>query len=197
MSLERFTHDTYVIRKKFFKIFGEDFQLFDPRGDLVLFSKLKAFRLKEDIRLYEDESMGKELLAIKARGVIDFSMGYDVIDSETGGHVGVLKRKGFKSMLRDEWIVCDPEENEIGSLREDSQVKALVRRFVEVAAFFMPQKYHLEIDGQRVAEFTQGMNPIIQRLTLDFTPDTDNRLDPRLGIAAGVLIAAIEGRQSE
>ena len=197
MSLERFTHDTYVIRKKFFKIFGEDFQLFDPAGNLVLFSKLKAFRLKEDIRLFEDESMSKEVLAIKARGVIDFSMGYDVVDSETGGHVGVLKRKGFKSMLRDEWIVCDPDEHEIGLLREDSQIKALVRRFVEIAAFFMPQKYHLEMDGQRVAEFTQGMNPIIQRLTLDFTADTENRLDPRLGIAAGVLIAAIEGRQSE
>ena len=197
MSLERFAHDTYVIRKKFFKIFGEDFQLFDPAGNLVLFSKLKAFRLKEDIRLFEDESMGKEVLAIKARGVIDFSMGYDVVDSETGGHVGVLKRKGFKSMLRDEWIVCDPEENEIGLLREDSQVKAIVRRFVEIAALFMPQKYHLERDGQRVAEFTQGMNPIIQRLTLDFTADTENRLDPRLGIAAGVLLAAIEGRQSE
>ena len=197
MSVERFAHDTYVIRKKFFKIFGEDFQIFDPTGSLVLFSKLKAFKLREDIRLYEDESMAKELLTISARGVIDFSMGYDVVDSETGATVGVLKRKGFKSMLRDEWIVCDAEERELGLLREDSQLKALVRRFIEIVALFMPQTYHLEIDGRRVAEFRQGINPIVQRLTLDFTADTENRLDPRLGIAAGILISAIEGRQSE
>ena len=197
MSIERFGHDRYVIRKKFLKLFGEDFEIFDPDENLVLFSKLKAFKLKEDIRLYEDKSMAKELLSIQARGVIDFSMGYDVVDVETGARVGVLMRKGFKSLLRDQWIVCDAEENEIGLLQEESQLKALVRRFVELAAMLMPQKYHLDIAGGRVAEFTQGFNPFVQRLHLDFTPDTDNRLDPRLGLAAGVLIAAIEGREGE
>ena len=207
MSLDRLSHDRYVIRKKFFKLFGEDFKVFDADDNLVLFSKLKAFRLKEDIRLWADESMGEELLSIQARGVIDFSMGYDVVDSQTGARVGVLKRKGFKSMLRDEWVVFDGDEQEIGLLREDSQIKALLRRVLGDLALIMPQKYHLEMGGgehaggtgggPRVAEFTQGFNPFVQRLTLDFSPDTQGQLDPRLGIAAGVLIAAIEGRQGE
>jgi hypothetical protein len=32
-------------------------------------------------------------------------------------------------------------------------------------------------------------------LNLDFTMDTAQQLDRRLGIAAGILLAAIEGRQ--
>jgi hypothetical protein len=32
-------------------------------------------------------------------------------------------------------------------------------------------------------------------MTLDFSPDPQRRLDRRLGIAAGVLLCAIEGKQ--
>jgi len=192
----RFAHDQYVVRKTFFKIFGEDFQIFGPDGELVLYSKLKAFKFKEDIRLWSDKSKSNELMSIKARGVIDFSMGYDVVDSQTGAHVGALKRKGFKSMLRDEWVICDSEDVEIGLIREESQFKALVRRIIDIP-FLMPQKYDVLMSDEPVATFKQGINPFVQRLRLDFSGDTQNLLDPRLGIAAGVLIAAIEGRQSE
>jgi hypothetical protein len=35
----------------------------------------------------------------------------------------------------------------------------------------------------------------VSKVTLDFRPDTSRLLDRRLGIAAGILLLAIEGKQ--
>ena len=51
------------------------------------------------------------------------------------------------------------------------------------------------IGGTSVAEFKQNFNPFVTKLTLDFSPDRHQKLDRRLGIAAGVLLCAIEGKQ--
>src|SRR6478672_8111123 len=104
---ERFGHAQYVVRKKVFKVFGAAFHVYDTAGSVVLYSKQKAFKLKEDIRLYTDESMGSELLTIQARQIIDFSAAYDVVDAVTRQKLGALKRKGWSSLVRDSWLVMD------------------------------------------------------------------------------------------
>src|SRR5687767_730093 len=188
---KRFGHDRYTVRRKVFKLLGAAFHVYDAQQNLVLYSKQKAFKLKEDIRLYSDESMGTELISIAARSIIDFSAAYDVIDSQARQKVGALKRKGFSSMLRDEWVIMDARDNPIGTLREDSMTAALVRRFVEAAAFFFPQKFHAEVGGQTVCTFQQNFNPFVRKLEIDFSQDANCVLDRRLGIAAAVLLAAI------
>ena len=60
---------------------------------------------------------------------------------------------------------------------------------------FVPQKFVGTIQGQPVCEFRQHFNPIVQKITLDFSIDTSGLLDRRLGLAAAVLLCAIEGRQ--
>jgi len=190
----RFQHQTYMIRRKFFKLFGAAFHVYDPNGEVAFYSKQKAFRLKEDIRLYGDESAAEEVLTIHARSWLDFAAAYDVIDTQTGQKVGALKRRGFKSMVRDEWILMDADDQDIGLIQEESQVLALVRRFVPYGDF-IPQKYLGTVQGQPVCEFRQHFNPIIQKITLDFSLDTANLLDRRLGLAAAILLSAIEERQ--
>ena len=191
----RFQHSSYLVRTKVFKLLGAAFHIYDPAGNVVLYSKQKAFKLKEDIRLYSDESMGVELLTISARTIIDFSAAYDVFDSQKRQKIGALKRKGWSSMLRDEWIVMDASDREIGLIKEDSMVAALVRRFVDAAAFFFPQKFHFEVGGATLVTFQQNFNPIVKKLTVDFSYDQNRVLDPRLGLATAVLLAAIEGKQ--
>ena len=143
MLASRFLDNTYLVRRKVLKLFGGAFHVYDASGDVVLFANMKAFKLKEDIRLYASEDMQIELLFIKARRVIDISSEYDVTDSQTGQRVGVLKRKGLKSMVRDEWIFMDPLDQPIGSIREDSTAMALIRRFIPFANL-IPQQYNGE-----------------------------------------------------
>ena len=190
----RFQHQTYLIRRKFFQIFGASFHVYGPNGELVFYSKQKAFKLREDIRLYGDESANEEVLTIHARSWLDFAAAYDVVDTQTGEKVGALKRRGFTSMVRDEWTFMNADDQDIGTIKEDSAVLALVRRFVPYGDF-IPQKYAGTVQGQPVCEFRQHFNPIIQKITLDFTLDNGNLLDRRLGLAAAILLSAIEQRQ--
>src|SRR6202011_3447124 len=71
--------NSYVIRRKFFKLLGEGFYIYDAPGNLAFYSDMKAFRLRDDIRLYTDSDMRQELLSIRARQMIDFSGTFDVV----------------------------------------------------------------------------------------------------------------------
>jgi len=186
--------DRFELKRQFFKLIGANFRVFDATGNLVLFSHQKGFRLKEDIRIYADESGTREVLNIRARQIFDFQAAYDVVDSASGQKIGALKRKGWASIIRDEWIVMDANDAEVGKVVEDSQLMALLRRF---ASNLIPQNYDLLLnDGTRVADFRQHFNPFVYWLTIDFSMDPQQRLDPRLKFAAGILLAAVEGRQA-
>lgn len=187
-----FSSPTYLVRRKVFTLAGAAFHIFDGEGRLVLFSKLKAFRLKEDIRLFTGEDMREELLAIRARKVLDISATYDVTDSRTGEKVGAVQRKGLRSVLRDEWVLRDATDREIGTVREDSVGLALLRRFL---TNLVPQSFDVEVAGQKVATVRQNFNPFVLKLAVDFSGDRAGLLDRRLGLAAVVLLCAIEGRQ--
>jgi uncharacterized protein YxjI len=188
-----FYHESYLLRRQVFKLFGAAFHFYDPSGGIAFYSKQKAFKLKEDIRLYTGEDMQTEVLSIQARQVIDFSAAYDVIDSASGMKVGALRRKGMRSILQDEWIILDAQDMALGFIKEDSMTLALIRRFL---TNLVPQKYHGEMQGQPVCFFKQNFNPFVLKLQLDFSMDTNRLLDRRLGIAAAVLLCAIEGRQN-
>lgn len=182
----------YRIRRKVLTIFGAKFHIFGPDGSVIGFSKQKAFKLKEDIRIYTDESEQNERLIIKARSIVDFSAAYDVIEPGDGSKIGALRRKGLKSILRDTWELLDNEDHVIGNINEDSLLLATIRRWL---ANFIPQSYALTIpNGTVIATYRQGWNPFVFNLTMTITPGHDE-IDPRLILAGGILLAAIEGRE--
>ena len=188
-----FEYRTYLLKRQVFALTGK-FRFYDPSGRQVLFSEQKMFRLREDIRVYTDENKQQEVLMIKARQIIDFAAAYDVVDSATGEKVGVLRRKGWSSILRDEWEVLNAQDQPIGSLFEDSMGLALLRRLL--LGSLLPQNYDLTLGQTRVADLKQRFNLFRYELDLDMSMDAARQLDPRLGIAAAILLAAIEGRQN-
>ena len=187
-----FQFPTYLLKRQAIALTGK-FRVYDPAGRLVMFSEQKMFRLREDIRVYDSEDKSREVLSIKARQIMDFSAAYDVVDTEMNQKVGVLRRKGLRSILRDEWEVLDANDRLIGQLFEDSIPLALLRRLV--LGSWLPQNYDLTVGETRVADLKQNFNLFRYELNLDFSMDTINRLDRRVGIAAGILLAAVEGKQ--
>jgi uncharacterized protein YxjI len=190
-----FAHDRFTARRKVMTLFSPQFHFYDEHENMIGYLKQKAFKLKEDIRLYSDESMTNELLTIKARKILDFSSAYDVVDSTSQQKVGALKRRGWKSMLKDEWIVMDANDVEIGRVKEESALLATLRRLHELIALCIPQSYVFEIGNQQVGTAKQNFNPFVLKLNVDFSHDTMKRMDRRLVAAAVVLLLAIEGRQ--
>jgi hypothetical protein len=193
MANVAFQQNEYLVRRKILALVGAKFYIHDQQGNVIGFSKQKAFKLKEDIRIFTDEQMTHELISIKARKVLDISSAYDVVDSATQQRIGVLKRKGIKSaFLRDEWTVMDANESPIGLIKEDSTLLALIRRHV---TNLVPQTYDFELGGQMVGKAKQNFNLFAPKMNCDFSFDMGKKLDRRLALSAVILLMAIEGRQ--
>ena len=179
----------FMVRRKILTILGASFHVYDPDGRIVAFSRQKAFKLKEDIRVYTDDTKSTELLSVQARQIVDFSAAYDIVDSAEQKKVGAARRKGWSSIMRDSWELLDERDQPIAQLKEDSATKAFFRRFL---SNLIPQTYHLDaIEGGTLATLRVRFNPFVYKLEVDITGDAD----PRVVLGAAVLLAAIERRQ--
>ena len=180
----------YLIRRRFWTLFGAKFDIYDAAGRQIGFSKQKAFKLKEDIRVFTDESATEPFLLIQARNIIDFSAAYDVF-GRAGVRLGTWKRKGWKSLMRDTWVVEDGEGREVATLQEDSLFLALVRRFI---CTLFPQKFNLlSAEGQHYARYERCFNPFIQKQRT--TIYAGSPIPPMLVLGGALLLSAIEGQQ--
>ena len=90
--------------------------------------------------------------------------------------------------------MLDANDNVIGQLFEDSVGMALLRRLL--LGSWLPQNYDMTVGQTRVADLKQNFNLFRYELNLDFSMDISHLLDRRVGLAAGILLAAVEGKQS-
>ncbi len=192
--MDIFNRDTYFAKMKFFKLFGNTIRIFDEsKTNMLLYVKQKAFKLKEDITMFADEAQTRPVIKINARNILDFSAAYDVTDVATGEKIGVLRRKGMmSSFVMDAWEILDKNDAVIGSIKEESMLLAMVRRYL---ANIIPQKFMLAIGETPVGHAKQTWNPFLPQMKVDFTADSGKKLDRRLGLAAIVLLQVIEGKQ--
>jgi hypothetical protein len=76
----------------------------DASGNVVLYTKQKAFKLKEAATVFADVGQTRPLFTIKADRVLDFNAKHNISDP-LGRHVGVVARKGRRSIWRAHYEV--------------------------------------------------------------------------------------------
>ena len=202
--------EQYTIRRKILTFLGASFHIYDPSGVVVGFCRQKAFRLRENLVLYTDESKTETLLTLQARQVIDFGVTFDIsipgaTPADPPARLGSIRRKGFKSIIRDYWQVLGPDQDPaagkaiqpIATIQEDTAGMAAARRFLPLVAFVCPQSFHVVTDDNRhIATLRQHFNPWVYRLGVRIE-QADERIDDLLILGAACLIAAVEGRQDK
>lgn len=199
-------HKQLEFRRKFWKLVGAEITVTDPGSEQLLgLIKMKAWKLREDIRLYSDRSLNQELIRISARSIIDFGATYDVIDSKSNQALFSMRRKGLKStFVRDHWDIYDTAGNKFGFVQETSSGLALARRWMELLPFgdiiglifaFFPQSYKLSVNDAIVGTILHRKNPFIVKMSLDMSaaPDT---VDPHLGISVATLLSVIDASKN-
>jgi uncharacterized protein YxjI len=189
------SNEQFTIRKKVFKLFGGAFHIRDGQGRLVGYCRQKAFRLREDLRIYTDESCSETLLLISTRNIIDFGATYE-IKLPDGTSLGTIRRKGLAStFVRDQWLVFDPDGRQVGELLEDGQGLALARRWIPLVSLISPQAYVLkELDAEPpIARFRTHFNLVVRRIGIRIER-THPRMDERLVLGIGCLLSAFENR---
>lgn len=195
-------------RRKFFRILGAEIDITDPETDtLVGFIEMKAWKLREDVRIYSDKSKSTELFNIHARTILDFGVTYDVSDSQTGEKIFTMRRKGLRSaFFRDQWEINSPDDQPLAVLQETSGSLALLRRYtdlipfvgwaVDLAMSFFPILYTLrDTSGATAAELTHRRNPIIDKFGLDMT-NAPAKLDPRVAVVSTAMLSVIDSSKN-
>lgn len=187
-----FGHDQYLLKRQLLKVIGASFNIYNTAGVQVLQANQAGLKLKEDIRIMGGPGFTQELVGIFARQIIDFSAAYDIVDLTTNHKIGAMRRKGLVStFVRDEWVLLDPWDKEYGVVQEDSVLLGMVRRLL---TNLVPQNYDCVINGSRYVDIRQNFNPFSYHLNIVFEVP-EHQFDRRIGMAAAVLLAAIEGRQ--
>ena len=193
-----FESDSYMIRQKVLKLLGEEFHIYSDNSmqNLIGYSKQKALKLKEDIRVYSDEEKTVELLRIKQSGILDFKGNFEIIDGPSGQTIASIKRKALMSIGKDSYKVIDTAGREVCEIAEDSLGLALVRRFIPFAAYVFPQKFAMTIGGASGnILYSQTVNPVVHKLMVSGV--SSSGIDPRIAAAGAILLIAIEGKQSQ
>ena len=96
----------------------------DARGQLALYVKQKAFKLKEAVTVFADAAQTRALYTIKADRILDISARYDFADA-TGNYLGSIKRQGMRSIWKAHYDVFDGERLELTITEESAWTKVL------------------------------------------------------------------------
>lgn len=179
----------YRIRKKVVAITNQ-YWIEDAQGNSLGYSKQKLIRIKEDIRIFTDDSMSSELFRIKQEQVMDMWGTFAVIDSPTGAVVGKLRRQALSSgVYKDEYMLLDPYGQAVGRVAERAG-RGLARKYVPLGNL-VPEQLVVEFNGQQVAEIKQQFKIIGDIWEVDCSRLPAN-FDRRTLIATMLLMGMIE-----
>jgi hypothetical protein len=184
MAQQMLRGNNFVIKQKKLSL-GNKYYLQDGNKRDIGFCHQKLLKLKEDIRIYTDKNMQTEMLRIKQEQILDFSGSYQVMDSQSGELIGILKRKGLKSMIKDEWIIMNRNRQEVGLIKERGGISWIIRRFIWK---HLPYKYDITLGGSPVGIVTEKFKIIGDVYTIDLNQDPNHAFDRRLAMAAGLMM---------
>jgi hypothetical protein len=187
-SQQKFVGHVFTLELKIIS-FGNKYYLYDPNKNVIGFIAQKMFTFKEDIRIFTDETMAYEMMKIKQENIVDFSGTFQVMDSMSGELIGILQRKGLKSMVKDEWLILDRNRQEIGMIKERGGFGWFLRRFIFK---WLPYKYDLFMGGQPKGEIIQKFKIIGSSFTMNLAQDPNYTMDRRLAVTCCLMMGIME-----
>ncbi|WP_420456871.1 hypothetical protein [Rubrivirga sp.] len=130
----------------------------DADGAPVLFVHQKAFKLKEAVTVYRDETKQTALYTIAADRVLDFNAVYRIRDG-LGREVGALARRGRRSLWRARYDILDVEGRAVFRVHEDDVWKKVIDSFLgqfgiagAVVGYYVNPSYTVEADDRATPE---------------------------------------------
>ena len=188
--MEYFSETEYLVRRGIWGLGGARLRVYDPKSQMVAFCTMGSFRVRAHIRVFTGKDREHELFRIKLRSIADIAninATYDVLDSASGELIGAWRQHGVKSTLRDEWVILDPDDREVGMLQESNLKHALVRR---LSSNMIWSEHIVTYDGESVARFKHKFTLFSEKVITEISrPDLADR---RLMLAGAILLAAGE-----
>lgn len=178
--LDNFNHDKYILEFKDKKYF-----IYDLDNTLLFYAIIAETAFPpNDIRLYSNRQKNIELINIKTTQNFNYYKTFTITDSSKGKTIGYAQLSEYKSIFIDQWRILTPEKKDIGYIQEESNFISILRYIISM---FIPQRFYIIIEGEKVAFFEQTFNLFSLKMKLDFSLDNKNTLDKKLGVACAIL----------
>ncbi|CAN5657853.1 hypothetical protein BH18ACT11_BH18ACT11_20760 [soil metagenome] len=167
----------------------------DATGCQVAYVRKKKFKLKEDVRVYEDQSRLR--FRMKADRMLDFSARY-AISGPDGHPIGAVGRRGMKSLWSSAYVLDDSYDAEAGSIREENPWTKVLDGMMEsvplgdaLGGLFFNPAYLAELRGMDVLRIRKQPSVLessfrIERLT-DFSDEDEDLL-----LAGTIMMVLLE-----
>lgn len=187
-SVSLYNQSRYRIKRNFWSFLERTFRVWTMDGQMLMMVKHPIFRLREEFMVYADENKAQPLLRVKSRQMIAINFSYDITDANTGELFGTVQKKGFKSIIRDKFIILDKDGTEIGHMEE--QGASILRRFFP----WLTSKHAIHMNGGQVAFIRQ----IFRFFTKEFEVELSvGSADPRFVLACALLALMAEARRED
>ncbi len=166
-----------------FALFGARIRLTEPGGSSRE-ARPRRFQLRETLDILGNAG---QALQVVASSVFGTRGAFDVLDAG-GARIGTCSREGWA--LRSTWSLGDSSDYPIATVREDRLGLALLRRLF--FANWLPRTFTVATaEGRTLGRIRQRFHLFARIVDVDL--EDASRLDPRLAIAATVLVLAVDG----
>ncbi len=186
------TSPQYKIRKKIFAL-ANQYWIEDGRGTVLGYTKQKMLRLREDIRIYADEAMTRELFWVHQEQILDAWGTFAVVDTAANVCVGKIRRNIMSNFLADEYFLMDPYGQTIGRVYEESG-RGFMRKYIPMGGL-VPERVKVELYGQQVTEIRQQFKVVGDEWDVDCSrlpPQFDRRV-----LLAGIILMGMVERKRD
>ncbi len=137
----------------------------DANGREIMFVSQKIFKLKEDIRIYRDQSKEREIFNIKAEKILDFDTRYNFFTVEKEKHIGSVKAKGWRSIWSATYLIDDRNQDTHMFIKEDNpwvKVGDALLNEIPIVNFFTGYMLHPSFTAYRSTNIEDKSDPVMQ-----------------------------------
>ena len=152
---------------------GTRVRVTDAAGKQLAYVRKKKFKLKEDVRVYEDENQRDLRFRIKADRVVDFGASY-AISGPDGRPLGAVKQRGMRSLWKSTYDVTDPLGKDIAVIHEENPFVKVLDSLAEAIPFadalgglFFNPAYLVDLRGESVLRMKKERSVFESRFRLD------------------------------
>ncbi len=163
----------------------------DANGQTVLYVRQKVLALREDVKVFSDESQHHQIYQINADRIIDWSARYRITDTK-GEVLGVVRREGMRSLWKATYHISDANEQDVGLIHEENPwIKVLDAFAGMVLQWFINPAYLVDLHGRTTLYLKKRPAFFEGRFTLDRRADMNER-DEALLVTSVLMMLLLE-----
>jgi uncharacterized protein YxjI len=176
---------------------GTRVRVVDAAGRQVAYLRKKKFRLKEDVRVYEDENQSRLRFRLMADRIVDFGASYAVSGS-AGRPLGAVRQRGVRSLWKSTYEVSHPSGKVIGVIHEENPFVKVLDSLAEALPFadaldglFFNPAYLVDLGGETVLRMKKERSVFESRFRLDKLGDFSEEEEDLL-LASLMMVLLLE-----